>query len=90
MSGTAITSCAAATIVTSTLVTSTKFVGAQFQSATGTYTPGAATVAATTTLPFFGRVGPGYAYYAKVASISGILSTATIPSSINALAITAA
>lgn len=65
MSGTAITSCAAVSVVTSTLFKSNIFTGGQFQnagiiwSAQGA-TGGTATAVSTTTIPVWGRVGPGY------------------------------
>jgi hypothetical protein len=61
MSGTAITSCAAVTVVTTTLFKSSVFYGAQYQSSTAIMTFGIpASTVSTIVTPFWGRVGPLY------------------------------
>jgi len=66
MSGTAVTSCTSATVVTTSLFKSNTFYGAQYQSSIGIYNALTSITSAAITVPFWGKVGPAY-YVAKAA-----------------------
>lgn len=70
MTGTAITSCAAATVVTTTIYKSNVFYGGQYNSITGIYSDKGNAAVSTVVMPFYGKVGPGHAYYAKAVAAS--------------------
>jgi hypothetical protein len=70
MTGTAITSCAAATVVTTTIYKSNVFYGAQYNSISGIYSPAAGAAEVKQAINLFGKVGPGHAYYAKAVAAS--------------------
>ncbi len=83
MTGTAVTSCASAAVVTTTLFKSNIFTGAQYQSTTGTINYAPAITSSSNIVPFAGLVGPNL-YVAKATTaltwatiISGGLITGT-------------
>jgi len=67
MTGTAVTSCAAVTVVTTTFFKTTIFNGAQFQNTGLVYSAATSISANTISLPVWGKVGPGL-YVAKAAA----------------------
>jgi hypothetical protein len=67
MSGTAVTSCASATVVSTILFKSNIFTGAQYQSSIGSYQAATGTASSTNIIPFYGMVGPAL-YVAKAAT----------------------
>jgi len=76
MTGTAVTSCTAAAVVTATLFKTNIFTGAQYQSNTISYTAAASIISTANIVSTWGKVGPGM-YYAKVATAIATFTSIT-------------